>query len=393
MSDDDRYHSQLHAAPNSDTESDEPDEEEEPIDVFTRTLEERRNAGDEPVACMTAAFKAAGVDLDEDDALRACIDDYDFTVEDLAAYLMSVGKRDTKEIATTLDNFMTPTAEEWVASLLPTVEGLPARERMERIMDAVSRREIDVGGETIDFVGPFLNDGCTPEEVVKTLFDKTDAGFSELIDALPSEPTPEQLGTLLKACDIDVREEYENLRAYIEFEDAAAIVRASGGDAALALSCEASYSDLDSENLIDVLGSLVKAGYPSEDALKAILDSGDSPYSAADVIEASFDPSFEGFDLYAYLAEVEPDPEDLYNDLSEKDIDIKDRVRILHRLLFPEQYPQPAEDAIQQSPSSSSSEPRVTAAGAEVPAPTAEEAAAPSSDAPASDPDDWAAGV
>ncbi len=400
MSDDDRQYSQPHAAPGSGDQSEPPDpeeeeeeeeevEEEEPIEIFTRTLDERRDSGDNPVACMTAAFKTAGEDLDEDEAFTACVNDCEFTAADLAAYLMSTGKRDTKEIAATLNSFMTPTAEEWVASLLPTVEGLPARQRMERIMDAVNPREIDVEGETIDFVGPFLNDGCTPEEVVATLYDKTDLNFGELLDALPERLSPEEIGSLVKACEIDLTESdiYSDLREHdLEFEDAVCVVRAAGGDVMMALSYEEEYSRLEDENFIDVAKILVKAGYSYPDAFKAIIDHRNLSYSTGDVIEAALDPEVTGFDLNAYLAEASPDPDQLDEELREKEIDIKDRVRILHRMLFPEQYPALGAP---------------TAAEAMIPLPTEAPIAASELTVPvtedrtesSSDPNDWAAGV
>src|SRR3989344_3585122 len=203
------------------------------------------------------------------------------------------------------------------------------------------------------------------DDIMVALYQVFNSNLKEVIDIWPDALEPEHIGQLAKLCQVDLGKDelYSSLREEgMGFEDAVKMVRAAGGGALAALDCEADFSSFDDDALSDVIKMMVGTGYTAKEVTEAVASGEvDLPYDAADIIEVALDPEFPGFDWGAYLDSQEPDPDQLDEDLRELDVEIKDRVAVLHRLLFPESYMKtpaqgesaPSEAAVVASPAPS----------------------------------------
>ena len=203
------------------------------------------------------------------------------------------------------------------------------------------------------------------DDIMVALYQVFNSNLKEVIDIWPDALEPEHIGQLAKLCQVDLGKDelYSSLREEgMDFEDAVKMVRAAGGGALAALGCEVDFSSFDDDAFSDIIKMMVGAGYTAKEVMDAVASGEvDLPYDAADIIEVALDPEFPGFDWGAYLDSQEPDPDQLDEDLRELDVEIKDRVAVLHRLLFPESYMKtpaqgesaPSEAAVVASPAPS----------------------------------------
>ncbi|OGY92154.1 MAG: hypothetical protein A3B31_01985 [Candidatus Komeilibacteria bacterium RIFCSPLOWO2_01_FULL_53_11] len=298
-------------------------------DRFKRLLREWRAAGDNGATAITEAVRSFGGDIDETDLVDACAE-LDFSEQDIAGYLTQAGFG-IDEIAEHIERNFKMDAGEWVSVLWDAAKGTPA-ERASAILNAVHDMS------ATDLIQPLLSRGCSPADVASVLCHECELSFGEMVQSWPTDLDVPTMAELAKASEVDLtdEDEYRELREHLEFDKAAKLLCAAGCSANDVVVAEHDFDDYEFEDAYRILR---EAGFPPSDALTALVVETDNRYGDADVMLAYLDHTVSEEEIAQYIVDAGIDPDTLEEELNDQDVETRDRVKIMHRVLFPELYP------------------------------------------------------
>ncbi|HVO28637.1 MAG TPA: hypothetical protein VMT81_01490, partial [Candidatus Paceibacterota bacterium] len=187
--------------------------------------------------------------------------------------------------------------------------------------------------------------GCSTEEAAAIVYRKTDMTLGAVLRDLKLLNSPEVCARIAKNLDVDLSDgdEYNAMLEDddVEFEHAAAILRACGKTAGDAVSAENMHEKFSSvDEVEDIFESLSKAGFTNEEIMSGICSSdifNDNPY--ATIVQDAIEHKVPMAEIVAFLQKENIDPDGLDDEMREAEMGIQNRIDILHGLIHAEKRP------------------------------------------------------
>lgn len=228
---------------------------------------------------------------------------------------------------------------EWWEILYPLTSG-QIIDRCKQVMAAVGEAEEhdwndDEGSDSYAarFIPLFLSAGCEPIATLNYFFDDTGLRADDIVQAWPTtnRPTAREFGQLFATADIDI--DAEDVGAFYDrdvfsFEELFEFFNGAKVEATTVTSGLAETTCDEDDGVL--LKCMLAAGFPAVETLEAIENDG-----YAGVIEAAVAADLPIGTIVDYINKHNPDPDDLDSEMTDKEIDIHQRVQILHAYLFP----------------------------------------------------------
>lgn len=312
----------------------EEEEEESAVDAFHKELEEAIARGGEFKEAFRKTLGEQGSALDFDDALQEAFD-MKFKMEDLVA-LMAERHHTLGDIADFVKDKEDPDFEGLFKAIAPAANGDSANAKAEEILDVITSF-FDLGNDEGETLVTLLTDlGCSAEEVATLAYQKTSMDFGEVVVAAKITDQTALVASLAKKLDADLSDQdpYAALRdGGVDFVKAAALLKACGKQVVEVLDTENNFDDsiLSADDLKRVVDDLLGAGFTQEEVLDGIYHAEftDGQNSGA-IVGALSDAKVPLDDIIRLILKEDVDPDDLDEELRDGDVDIRERVKILH---------------------------------------------------------------
>ena len=308
------------------------DSEEE---KFKKRLRELRAEGLDPASSVTKIWDEYGGTLESEEVLDALVE-LGYEAAEVVPVLLSRGYH-LPEIFNLIGDRYNPGAEEWLDLLWPAVPSDVVSVKVGKILDAFREGRGDDSLEWGDFVEPLLRRGLKQEDVLHIIYEYGEQSFCDIVAILPSpaDLDPEFLAATAKAINVDLAEEenYTALREKLDFDRVARIMKAAGIEGCNIVDSENNYSRIDYDELTYTRAGLKAAGMDDLEVLASLSHSNIDcdPY---DIISFALSEKIPTDVVAKFVKEAGIEAEDLDRELSEKEVDLQEKVGLLYSLLF-----------------------------------------------------------
>jgi hypothetical protein len=241
-----------------------------------------------------------------------------------------------------------------IAALLAEEYSFEVKELADIIMPLVKNENVAARAKTtFDIVKDSLNDpdnddlmdlpthlGCSTKEAADILYKSTDMRLGAILVGLELTDQPTVAADIARDIDVDLSEdeEYKSLRDDddIDFQIAAAILKACGKDAETVIVAENRYQEFSNDQIDEIVPPLTEAGFANVEIMAGISASniiGSNTFGT--IVQGAIEADIPLEDIISFLKEEDVDLNDLDEEMRTSDVEILTRVDILHALLHP----------------------------------------------------------
>ncbi|MGC9968233.1 MAG: hypothetical protein ABSC29_00680 [Minisyncoccia bacterium] len=310
-------------------------------------LRERKAADADLASSLASCMTEFGNRISVDEVLRAALQIGYSPTE--AAIVMAERQYQPKEIASLLVEEGKFSITELGDVIMPLVEGETLAARAEVTFEVVLD-VLDIDDEDEELLRLPVHLGCSAEEAAAIGYNGTDLDLASVLKKLGLCASPDVVAGIAKALDVDLSEdeEYAAMRkdGDVEFDAAAAILKACGEDAATIIATENTYDEFSGDELEAIFSALSGAGFTNVEIMTGMNEAdgvlGENALAA--IIQGALKHGVPMEDVVSFLTKEEADPDDLDEEMSDLEIGIRTRVDVLHAFLHSKDTPAPTQE-------------------------------------------------